>query len=524
MLAMLATTTLHASEVSVTVNGIAVDFAGQPPTIVDGRTLVPVRGVFEHLGFDVDWNQDTLTATLQNAEHTVIITAGSAIFTANGNSHNLDVAAQIIGGRTMLPIRAVLESVGYAVDWDATTPTVIVSTAKIPRTPVKVAASRTHSMALHTDGSLWIWGENSFGQLGNGHMTTYSQTNIIENNHDQHTPIRLKENIIDIAAGDGFSLAINSQGELFAWGANNLGQLGDGTNINRADPVKIMDDAIFVDARGSVAIAITSDGTLWRWGSDITGWGNESHNSPVIVMSNITTAAASSQHILMVTADNQLYGIGQVSNLGIYDGNPNFNNQRWPDTPHESQPVHILPNIRAVSANDQTSFAITTNDRLYGWGPNSSGDVGSGSNEFWVNLPEFVMADVQNVFSGSMALANDGSLWIWGAVSDRFAYRGTGPDGQTQNFGGFLKDRLIDYGAKPQRLMDSAMTATGSAFHFLAIDGSYNLYSWGQNQFGQLGTGRANVYRFGEPDDYHTPIYYEQNNNQTSPVRIGSVN
>ena len=113
-------------QVSVTVDGERVVFEDQQPVIVDGRTLVPVRGVFEHVGFEVDWDYDERVATLTSDDYEVIIPAGSATFTTNGVSHTLDVPAQIIGNRTMLPIRAVLESVGYNVYWDHANRTVIV--------------------------------------------------------------------------------------------------------------------------------------------------------------------------------------------------------------------------------------------------------------------------------------------------------------------------------------------------------------------------------------------------------------
>jgi len=111
---------LQASQVIVTIDGRQVNFTDQGPTIVNDRTLVPVRGVFEELGFEVDWEQDTQTARLISSSHEVVLTIGSANFITNGESHTLDVPAQIIGERTMLPIRAVLESVGYSVDWDVT--------------------------------------------------------------------------------------------------------------------------------------------------------------------------------------------------------------------------------------------------------------------------------------------------------------------------------------------------------------------------------------------------------------------
>ena len=116
-----------AEDISVTIDGRRVVFGAQSPVIVDGRVLVPVRGVFEHLGFTVDWNDNLRRVTLTSDAHTVILTIGSADFTTNGRSHALDVPAQIIGGSTMIPMRAVIESVGYSVDWNAVTRTVIVS-------------------------------------------------------------------------------------------------------------------------------------------------------------------------------------------------------------------------------------------------------------------------------------------------------------------------------------------------------------------------------------------------------------
>ena len=123
---------IHANDtVNVTIDGVQVDFDGQGPVIVDGRTLVPVRGVFEAIGFEVDWNEDTETVILSRADFEVIIIIGNNWFTTNGfgASGGLDVPAQIIGGRTLLPIRAVLESVGYDVDWDGETATVAVTKA-----------------------------------------------------------------------------------------------------------------------------------------------------------------------------------------------------------------------------------------------------------------------------------------------------------------------------------------------------------------------------------------------------------
>jgi len=124
--------------INVTIDGERVNFTGQQPAIIDGRTLVPVRGAFEHLGFDVEWNGALQQVTLTRLGQTVILTIGQAGFTTVTNfttSHTLDVPAQIINGSTMLPIRAVIEAVGYNLAWDGATQTVQITRLTQPQQP-----------------------------------------------------------------------------------------------------------------------------------------------------------------------------------------------------------------------------------------------------------------------------------------------------------------------------------------------------------------------------------------------------
>jgi len=124
--ATLPTRPVTTDEITVTINDYHVNFPDQQPIIVDGRTLVPVRGVFEMLGFDVDWDDYTQTVILSSDDYVVNITIESDIFTTNEVRHTLDVPAQLIGERTMLPLRAVLESVGFDVCWSERTQTVYI--------------------------------------------------------------------------------------------------------------------------------------------------------------------------------------------------------------------------------------------------------------------------------------------------------------------------------------------------------------------------------------------------------------
>jgi len=129
------------TNVRVLVEGQEITFADQGPVIVNGRTLVPLRDVFEAIGFTVTWDRDTQTALLNKEHINVSIQIGAPYFSVavynpgslagHGVIIPLEVPAQIIGGRTLLPLRAVLESVGYQLQWDEATRTVFVTAQHI---------------------------------------------------------------------------------------------------------------------------------------------------------------------------------------------------------------------------------------------------------------------------------------------------------------------------------------------------------------------------------------------------------
>jgi len=118
---------VYADDIKIVADGRPVVFPDQQPEIVEDRTLVPVRGVFEMLGFDVGWEQETSTAVLTNNEYEVRITIGQAVFYTNGIAYELDVPAQLINDRTMVPLRFPLESVHFSLQWDNDTRTIMIS-------------------------------------------------------------------------------------------------------------------------------------------------------------------------------------------------------------------------------------------------------------------------------------------------------------------------------------------------------------------------------------------------------------
>ena len=129
---LLATRTVWASspQIQVSINKTHLQFPNNiRPANIQGRVLVPARGVFEALGFDVSWDGANQRAILSRHDYEIILTINSSTFTVNDISHQLEVPAQILhGGTTFLPLRHPLEAIGYTLEWDSTTQTVQIFT------------------------------------------------------------------------------------------------------------------------------------------------------------------------------------------------------------------------------------------------------------------------------------------------------------------------------------------------------------------------------------------------------------
>lgn len=124
-------TALADDGIMVFLNGDIVDFKDQTPVISEGRTLVPLRGILEEMGAKVDWDGDTRTATVIYGDITTNITIGQKALYKNGEKIDLDVPAQLINSRTMVPIRAISESFGVKIGWSGDIRGVVISTDEI---------------------------------------------------------------------------------------------------------------------------------------------------------------------------------------------------------------------------------------------------------------------------------------------------------------------------------------------------------------------------------------------------------
>ena len=140
-----------ASGISVKLNDENVEFSNQQPVIVEGRTLIPLRGVFEKLGYEIIWDGETKSAEFYKDGNSVKITVNSPTFVVDGDMvFELDVPAQIINGSMMLPLRAVGEATGLEVNWDGATKTVSLSSADSEQTTEETTTEVTTEKATET--------------------------------------------------------------------------------------------------------------------------------------------------------------------------------------------------------------------------------------------------------------------------------------------------------------------------------------------------------------------------------------
>ena len=309
-----------------------------------------------------------------------------------------------------------------------TSPTLIASPPKCK----DISAGYAHTMYIDSSGKLYAWGENSQGALGDG--TTTSRTS--------PTRIGSATDWIAVSCGYSFTAAVNASGELYAWGYNGYGQLGDGTTTDRSSPTRIGTDTnwTFIELGIFHATAINSSGELYAWG------------------------------------DN---GYGQLG-----DGT----------TTSRTSPTRIgsATNWKAIAPVYEHTLAINTSGELYAWGYNDFGQLGDGTTTNRSSPTQIGSATNWTQICGggchSIAINSSGELYTWGS-----------------NWSGELGDGTTTQRTSPTRIGSATnWTRIGSGFgHTTAINTIGELYAWGDNWSGQLGDGTTTQ--------------------RTSPTRIGSA-
>ena len=328
-----------------------------------------------------------------------------------------------------------------------------------------VATGEGHGAGVADDGTLWTWGSNLHGQLGDG-------TNV-----SIPSPMQLAVDFAAVAAGQAQTYAVKRDGTLWAWGANGQGQLGDGTTFDANRPVQIGSGFSTVSAGREHGVAIRADGTLWTWGASSYCTVGSGIPVPCPVPTQIgagfVRVATGDDHNLAIMQDGSLWAWGSNTNgqlgTGTRDGAP--------------RPLRVGEGFAAVAAGYAHSLAVKTNGTLWAWGANSNGQVGNGA-RLDTSLPTPVgegFAAVAGGYNHSAAVKRDGTLWTWGA----------------NEYGQLGNGTALLYGEAGQALFPAQV---GSGFTSvvsrgratLAIRaGNGALWSWGYNTLGEIGRGAA---------------------------------
>jgi len=331
-----------------------------------------------------------------------------------------------------------------------------------------VAAGASHTAALKSDGTLWAWGGNWAGQLGDGTLDHKS------------TPVRVgtETNWDQVAAGWGHTLAIKKDGTLWAWGYNRYGQLGDGTWEDKITPIQIGTDIDWsqVVAGNFHSLGIKSDGTLWAWGKNDAGQlGNgtwEDKITPVRIgtETNWIQVAAGNQHSKGIKSDGSLWTWGVNWGPQFDDGSAG----------RISSPMRVGAEInwKQVAAGPNHTIGIKKDGTLWAWGDNNSGQLGDGTT-VGKNAPVQIgtEANWMQVAAGdhhTIAFKSDGKLLTWGYNMQ----------GQLGNGVKAIKTTPIQIGSET----NWAKVATRYS-HTIALKNNGTLWAWGNNRQGQLGDG-----------------------------------
>ena len=331
-------------------------------------------------------------------------------------------------------------------------------------------------MAITTNGDLYCWGWNDHGQVGNG--TT----------NNQYTPVKILSNVSYITCSENTSAAITTNGDLYCWGRFS----GNGNFNNQLTPVKILNDVSYITcSHGALPYnaAIITNGDLYCWGDNIhgqLGCGTSigSQYTPVKVLDNVSSIKigimSSSIYSAAITTNGDLYCWGDNRYGQIGNGSTNE---------YQTTPVKILSNVSFVNLFFYGySAAITTNGDLYCWGNNMCGQIGNGSTENQT-IPIKILSNVSSITSTykdirafSAAITTNGDLYCWG--SNNY--------GQVGN--GSTKDQFTPY--KVLSNVSFVYIYNFDTFTCVAaITTNKDLYCWGSNEHGRIGNGSNDPYQ-----------------------------
>ena len=320
---------------------------------------------------------------------------------------------------------------------------------------IQISLGYKFSVALKQDGTVWSWGQNNDGELGLGNTTEYDEPQQIT---------EITEKITDVKTGYYHSIALTEKGEVYTWGYNGYGQLGNGTSENSTTPVKVtgLKNVAKIDAYKYMTIVSTQNGEVYVWGR---GYGK----TPVKL--NFSRKIIDVAGNIVLAENRKAYNLTETASYG--------------------------KDLMKISAGESHYLGLTSDGEVYAWGGNGYGQLGDGTNTSTYTEPaKVVTPDGKSKISNIVDISAGN---MYSIITDK--------DGKVYTFGNYGDYRTANtvHSNKPVEIQDlykTELVAASEGGHTAIVDWDGNVYTVGLNDYGQLGlkdtTTRSKFEKIGE--------------------------
>jgi alpha-tubulin suppressor-like RCC1 family protein len=365
-----------------------------------------------------------------------------------------------------------VNSLGQLGDGTTTDRSTPVQVSGLTGVVVAISAGIFHTVAVKGDGSVWAWGYNQEGELGDGTTTSRSTP----------APVSGLTGVVAISAGYFYTVALKGDGGVWAWGDNSRGQLGDGTTTNRSTPAQVsgLTGVVAISAAWYHTVALKGDGSVRAWGYNANGQLGDGTTTirltPVQVsgLAGVVAISAGLAHTVALKGDGSVSAWGDNIYGQLGDG----------AQPSRSTPIQVngLTGVVAISASGDDSFALKGDGTVWAWGYNASGQLGDGTTTNRSTPVQVVgLTGVVAISAGAghtVALKLDGSVWAWG-------YNDYGQLGDGSTAGRSIPAQVGG--------LTGVVAISAGGYHTVALKGDGSVWTWGRNIEGQLGDGTTIV-------------------------------